>query len=580
VSQSGEEEVIPLRFPERVSGPEQCLRYSLTETYHGQLYQRILQILATLSYPLHSLGSYLSDSGQEHPKTQGIRRSGTSVRGLFKVLLLKRLESSFCAFRLSIQRLESKLEGVIFAIDQGFVPFVREADDNASDADDEITSATLSLEFFEATRLRKAVHQDLLEVRSLLALTNDLNQESDAKLQRLLQFLDSRPPSDHKTIIFTQFGDTATYLSAALRTKGHQLEVAKGGDSRAMSYARRFSPKSNRLKVTPEETELQLLVSTDVLSEGVNLQDADTLINYDLHWNPVRLIQRAGRIDRIGSEHERIFVASFLPEKELEQGLGLEEVLRRRIKEFIEVFGEDSEVLPSDAAPQEGEMIRAYSGEALSEENEDDDLDGLSRHQERLLRFRSEQPEDYARILQIRPGRFSQVAGGDDVLASRVGSFWYFWQWSTGGPKEVNARSALDAFHSNATLAPVDRASSTGWAKLTEVEATFLPRARTLIAQQEAPRMSPSLLALIESLESLSNGCAPSQRALFQETIEWVRARAGHPTVERTAYQLRKNKSPPQDALAQCRKLFGTVSAAHEELGEATLVVGSFNGDE
>src|SRR5690606_24555454 len=140
---------------------------------------------------------------------------------------------------LSIQRLELKLEGVVSAIDQGYVPFVREADDNASDGDDEIISATLSLEFFEAVRLRKAVHEDLLEVRSLLALTNDLNQDSDAKLQRLLEFLDSRPPNAHKTIVFTQFGDTAEYLSEALRTKGYQLQVAKGGDSRAMSFARR-----------------------------------------------------------------------------------------------------------------------------------------------------------------------------------------------------------------------------------------------------------------------------------------------------------------------------------------------------
>ena len=572
---------IPLRFPLRVSGAEQCLRYSLTETYHGQLYHRILSVLAALTYPLHSLGAYISQAGLEHPSTRGIRRSGTSVRGLFKVLLLKRLESSFYAFRLSIQRLESRLSRMIHALEQGVVPVAGELDE-APDGEEEpsfLGSRALPLELFDAVRLRKSVHQDLLEVRSLLALINDLNQETDAKVRRLVEFLRNRPPREHKTIVFTQFVDTAEYLAAALRAQGLDLEVAKGGEPSAMTYARRFSPRSNRYALTNGSSELQLLVSTDVLSEGVNLQDADTLVNYDLHWNPVRLIQRAGRIDRIGSEHEEIQVASFLPERELEQGLGLEEVLRRRIREFIEVFGEDSDVLPSDSAPQEGEMMRAYSGEALAEEGDDDELDGLSRHQERLLRFREDEPEEYARILRLRPGRFSECATQTDVAASRVGGFWFFWNWTVEGVKETNARAAFDVFYANASRQSAERASARGWTKLAEIEFKFQEQARTLRAQRVAPRMSPSLLSLLESLESLQSSSTETQKDLIVETIDWVRARAGHPTVERVAYQLRKAKSLPHEALAQCRRLFGTVSAAHDELGEATLVVGSLSAD-
>jgi superfamily II DNA/RNA helicase len=145
----------------------------------------------------------------------------------------------------------------------------------------------------------------------------------------------------------------------------------RGWSSHASS-ARRFSPRANGIQVDDSE-QIDLLISTDVLSEGVNLQDADTLINYNLHWNPVRLILRAGRIDRIGSTNEEIYIASFLPERELEENLGLEEVLKRRIDDFIRVFGEDSSILPGEEKLDERTMADAYSGEALERADDSDE---------------------------------------------------------------------------------------------------------------------------------------------------------------------------------------------------------------
>lgn len=577
-TESGERTTTPLRFPTRVSGPEQCLRYSLTDTYHGQLYAKILVALGSLTYPLHSLGEFLNETGAEHSRTRGLRRTGTSVRGLFKVLLLKRLESSFLAFRESAKSLEGRLRAMLDAIAEGNVPPVRDLDISDEDDSHSSSSDSLPLEFFDTVRLRKAVHEDLLEVRGLLTLVSDLDAHSDAKLQRLVEYLARRPPAAHKTIVFTQFADTAHYIGTALRARGHRLEVVTGGVANALGRARRFSPRSNRYTLGANEDEVPLLVSTDVLSEGVNLQDADTLVNYDLHWNPVRLIQRAGRIDRIGSEHEMIEIASFLPEKELEAGLGLEEVLRRRIREFIEVFGEDSGVLPAEAAPQETEMVRAYSGEALaSEEADDDELDGLSRHQERLLRFRREEPEEYMRVLHLRPGRFACSEGATPVAASRVGNFWYFWRAGNGEVVETSARVALDAFFDNTRLQGRERPTSKAWSTMGAVQERFLECARTLRSQQGAPRMSPSLLALLESLERLADSSPEHQKALILETREWVRRRAGHPTVERAAHHLRWQAASPQEALGQCRRLVGTVSAPADELGEATIVAASLD---
>lgn len=574
---------VPIRFPVRRSGPEQCLRYSLTETYHGGIYQQILQGLRTLRYPLHSQGEYLSAEGAEDPRARGVRRSRNTVRGLFKVLLLKRLESSACAFRISLERLKRRLEDALQNHGRGFVLLAGETfDDEASE--DEPGERSLPTSLFEDGRFLKAMREDHIEVKRLLSMVEGLDATTDAKVHRLMAFLERRPPGKHKVLIFSQFVDTVMYVAEAVRSKYPDVEVATGADAQALNRARQFSPRSNRYTLKDGDRELSTLVSTDVLSEGVNLQDADTLINYDLHWNPVRLIQRAGRIDRIGSEHEEIEVASFLPESELEAGLGLEDVLRRRIREFIEVFGEDSQVLPEDASPHEDKMLRAYSGEGmdLDQDESDSELDALSKHQEQLLSLRRDSPAEYSRIVSLRNGRFATVeGGGSDIAASRVGSFWYFWTTREGEGAEVGARHALDSFQRNTSQTQAGSSGTRiGWEKLGAVEARFQAAADMLRLQQSQPRLSPSMVTALKSLEQYVDSCPEARRPMAQAVLDGARARAGHPTLERSAHRWRKERIGPAAVFAECKKLVGAVSAPSEELGDAVLVVGSFRTDD
>lgn len=121
----------------------------------------------------------------------------------------------------------------------------------------------------------------------------------------------------------------------------------------------RFSPKSNPdFAPKKKEDEIRLLVTTDVLAEGLNLQDCSVVLNYDLHWNPVRLIQRFGRIDRIGSEQDRIYGLNFLPETALERELGIEAVLGKRIQEIHETIGEDAAILDKSEQLNEKYHVR------------------------------------------------------------------------------------------------------------------------------------------------------------------------------------------------------------------------------
>lgn len=175
----------------------------------------------------------------------------------------------------------------------------------------------------------------------------------DAKLNALLHLLTKRHPQE-KILVFTQFADTARYLETQLKTAGISRATGVTGDSSdPTALAWRFSPVSNnkRERITPEE-ELRILIATDVLSEGQNLQDCAIIVNYDLPWAIIRLIQRAGRVDRIGQKAGEIICYSFLPADGVERIIRLRARVRQRLQENAEVVGTDEAFFEDDANDQ------------------------------------------------------------------------------------------------------------------------------------------------------------------------------------------------------------------------------------
>lgn len=149
------------------------------------------------------------------------------------------------------------------------------------------------------------------------------------------------------------------------------------------------------------------MIATDVLSEGLNLQDCDKIVNYDLHWNPVRLIQRFGRIDRIGSEFDVVYGFNFLPETGIERNLNLQQKLARRIAEIHETIGEDSAILDPAEQINEDAMYAIYEkkgGANLSLFEDEDELVDLNEAEEILRQLRKENPGEYDRIAALRDG--------------------------------------------------------------------------------------------------------------------------------------------------------------------------------
>jgi len=146
-----------------------------------------------------------------------------------------------------------------------------------------------------------------------------------------------------------------------LLDKALKVEFVTSETSNVHKVIERYAPKANQVEeLIDKDKEIDILTATDVMSEGINLQDANCVINYDIHWNPLKLIQRIGRVDRLGTEHEQIYVFNFLPEKELEEDLKIIEKVEARINEFNDVFGMDAKLLKEDEKPNLSYMTSIY----------------------------------------------------------------------------------------------------------------------------------------------------------------------------------------------------------------------------
>ena len=223
----------------------------------------------------------------------------------------------------------------------------------------ETTSALYHKRFrwLRSDLFRKSLESDLqADANALLGLLQThgtWRPEHDAKLDALHSLL-TETHSDGKVLVFSQFADTVRYLEEQLKDRDvKSMAGVTGNSEEPTAFARRFSPVSNQVRdtVSPER-ELRVLVATDVLSEGQNLQDCAIVVNYDLPWAIIRLIQRAGRVDRIGQTAEEILCHSFLPAEGVERIIDLRGRVRRRLEENAEVVGADETFFEDEADEQ------------------------------------------------------------------------------------------------------------------------------------------------------------------------------------------------------------------------------------
>ena len=336
-----------------------------------------------------------------------------------RVLLFKRFESSVYAFRQTIHRLLNLHRLFAEALENGIVPAGDEAQAilyepsavEEQELMEELRKAAGRYEIadFNVDLLQEHLENDIKLLNEILGLVNPITPDQDAKLQTLKDGLSESPLRDGKRLIFTQYADTARYLFENLNpnTERDDIDVIFSGDKSKERAVGRFAPKANpEYRFQRGESELSMLIATDVLAEGLNLQDGNKIINYDLHWNPVRLIQRFGRIDRIGSEHDEIYGFNFLPETGIERNLGLREKLRFRIQDIHDTIGEDAAILDKSEQLNPDAMYAIYEqkGDQLSLFDDDEELMDLNEAEEMLRQLRRDDPEEFERIANLRDG--------------------------------------------------------------------------------------------------------------------------------------------------------------------------------
>jgi hypothetical protein len=406
-----------------------------------------VHIIERLRLPRYGMAQYLvpdadrrATRDDERRVLANLNRAGRRLIGFCRTNLFKRLESSGYSFLLSLERHITRNMVTLHAITNRLpIPIgaqdaaqldtaISDIADDATDGDDTaIATPTTPLGTLEGYMARAAsiyqtfatqpgdrftwidpdyfrpelaedLRADAEALLTILRRAGSWNARADAKLAALEQLLVQTHPHD-KVLIFTQFADTALYLRDELARRGiPHLEVVTNQTGDPVSLARRFSPRVNG-GLRPGETELRVLIATDVLAEGQNLQDAHIVVNYDLPWAIIRLIQRAGRVDRIGQQHESITVYSFMPAEGVERIINLRRRLVERLRHNQEVIGTDETFFGEDEAATLRDLYTEKAG-VLDAEPTDEDIDLASLA---LQVWKSASAEDQRAALALPP---------------------------------------------------------------------------------------------------------------------------------------------------------------------------------
>lgn len=366
----------------------------LTDLKGSITFAQIAKELEALNLCIYTPSLYLlaSARGRYSLKQKGITMDGREkgLRKLMAVNLLKRLESSVNSFRITLEKIRDYIGSTVKSLDDfqnrrndsnaaiDATTFVADADDDEN-AVYATKKSQVRLCDLDRISYRRDLVKDLDRLNNLLDLLGDISPEHDGKLTALKQDLEQKiqkpfNAGNRKILIFTAFADTAEYLYGEISAWAKQkfgLESAlvtgksdgrcsiKGFSCSYNNILTWFSPKSkDRSSIAPNaDSEIDILIATDCISEGQNLQDCDCVLNFDIHWNPVRLIQRFGRIDRIGSQNDSIMLINYWPAMSLDEYIKLKARVESRMTATVITSAGDDDPL-SDSALEELEYRR------------------------------------------------------------------------------------------------------------------------------------------------------------------------------------------------------------------------------
>lgn len=454
------------KFPTRLKPISR--RPCLTDLSAAINYNEIYTQLQTLNLAIYTPSDFilasriskyvdLDESGSESGLSMHGREKG--IRQLMAINMLKRLESSVNSFRLTIQRIQELIQNTInridnfsrdryghtsLEVDDYYPSMVAEDEEYYGSAFVGGKKTKIDLADMDFISWRQYLEWDNEILNLLLVMLQDITPRHDSKLQQLIEDLESKfshPINDKnkKVLIFTAFSDTAEYLYSELADRIHDeygLNVAMvTGSVDGMCTIKKlkpdfntiltlFSPRSKERDVLfpGSNTEIDVLIATDCISEGQNLQDCDYLINYDIHWNPVRIIQRFGRIDRIGSKNEVIQLVNYWPDVELDDYIKLKGRVEARMKVTVMTATGDDNLLSDEEKGDlqyRKEQLKRLQEEVVDIEDMDTGINimdlGLNEFRLDLLAYMKDNPD-----IAHTPFGMSAVVGSSDFVQPGV----------------------------------------------------------------------------------------------------------------------------------------------------------------
>lgn len=480
--QAGEEIRLPgkgvIKFPERRL---HSINYNLEGTYDG-FYEKIvakIENLALISFNIEAYRKEETVTKETQKEVERVRQYSDALIGILKTLYLKRLESSLTAFDVSIRRQQEFQErfydllvnhGRLLdpATNRRILALEDIEDDTADDIQsllDQLPEA--DIREYDLKAIRRELERDMKaldSIRDMIELAQKLEDETkrDSKLAEVKALL-ANELRGQKVLVFSYYRDTAEYVYKALCEdvswqehweSAPVIEAIHGGTTgdKREQFVRRFAPKANTIEgeispISESQPEIDILISTDVLSEGQNLQDAGVIINYDLHWTPIRMIQRAGRIDRLGTSFDELHIFNCFPQSGLESLLGLVERLQTRIRDIDRTVGLDASVLGEVISARSLEQLRrlrAGSGDIIDELERDTELVSTDEMKFPLMLYLQQVGMDTIRSIPLGIGSgIGKSPRPSGVFFAFQAGERHFWRLYTGDGEIISDKRRL-----------------------------------------------------------------------------------------------------------------------------------------
>lgn len=399
------------------------------------VFNKTIELLKGFTYSRYTPLLYFKESLSEFE-----RQSQRNIGGFMKGILVKRLESSFHAFRKSLERFAESYRIFLKMYDGGTLYISKKIDVYEFLDDDNEDALQKFVEQEKVTRysksefiaeFRRNLENDLDILIKLKSLWNGVTE--DPKLANFVSELqDNKFLKDKKIIVFTESKETGEYLQKKLCTKfGSKVMLYSsaggifGDKTLSPGTARDIIKENFDPNFNTKRDDLKILIATDVLAEGINLHRSNVVMNYDLPWNPTRVLQRIGRVNRVGSQHSSIHIFNFFPTAQSDAHLGLEENIKAKIQAFHDTLGEDAKYLTEEEEPSSHELFGSSLLKKLSdkktyegmEETERSELEYLQEI--RLIRDREHELFKYIKRLpkKARSCTTKDIKDGNALLS-------------------------------------------------------------------------------------------------------------------------------------------------------------------